>query len=116
MPTRQQVLEQFRRWKETSATVRVSFQGLPVTPGSPRPVTANVDGAVFVVDGDDEKALVIVGRNGNNIQMYLTDGCVFQTVASGNEDETNIADMDSIISITFPTGEVCFVTFYHLLN
>jgi hypothetical protein len=114
MSVRQTTLERFRKSKESSARVRVSFVGLPGSPQNQRPVSAYFDGCVINVDGEED-AIIIAGGSANNIHMRLTD-CAFQNVAFGAPHDADVADMEAVVQITFPTGEVCVVSFYRPLN
>jgi hypothetical protein len=116
MPNLEEVLERFKTWRANSARVQVTWEGLG---GNQRFLTADLDGIVRVIETETggARTLVVVGGGGNNrIHMYLTEGCNFQTATVGSDDPANIADIASMIRMVFPTGEICFVTFYHPLN
>jgi hypothetical protein len=114
-PTLEQVLEKFRAWRTNAARVQVAWE-LAVAGANQKSVTVQVDGVVHSVESDGERTLVIVGQDNNLVRMYLTERCTLQALIMGSEDAAAIAEVDSMIRIAFPTGEQCFVTFYHPLS
>src|SRR5258707_6842083 len=108
MPTREEVLEQFRRWKEISARVQVSLEGPNDSTTNRRLLTAQVDGTVELIEAEAESTRVVVARDNNRIHMYLTEACLFQTMTVGASEPATIADMESMIRIGFTTGDVRF--------
>jgi hypothetical protein len=114
--TRTDVVQKFSLWRTTSARVQVSLEGAIVATGNQRLLTAQVDGTVRVVEPDGERTLVVVAKNNNSIRMYLTEECVFQTMTFGATELETVADVESMIWISFPTGEACHITFYHQPN
>ena len=115
MPTLQEMVGKFETWWVNGARGQVNWEGFAATAADQKLMTAQVDGIVLLVEPEGERTLVYVGQMGQNnnvIRMRLTEGCTFQTMTlPGNEEA--FANLESRIRIAFPTGEHCFVHFFH---
>ena len=106
--------QQLSRWKDSSATVRVSLIGRPLSQSRPSSFRANLDGVIAVFD-EGSKTLAISASGGNQIEMHL-DECVFNDVPFGSPDPADSAELEAVLQIDLPTGEVCVLMVCRILN
>jgi hypothetical protein len=101
------------KWKDTETTVRLSVNGIPRSKNGPRPFHAEMDGVILVAEEADK--IVVVKGDRCSCQMSF-DECVFHNSRLLNADETDSAEIEAIIRIDFPNGEVCVLTAIRALN
>ncbi len=98
-------LDLFRKWKDESARVRVGFGGVTGF----KEIRVHVVGFVKVVD---PAGMVEISGNKSEIHLDLRE-CRFKYAEPkeppGDLLLADIADLDSILHIDFPTGEMCIV-------
>lgn len=117
MPNLAEMVEKFEAWWESGDRVQVDWQGFAAVEQDQRVMKAQVDGRVMSVQalGEITEVTVFCPASQNNlIQLRLSAGCTFQTMTLPTGEA--FANLESLIRIVFPTGEYCFVQFFHPPN